>query len=154
LGLGRWTFMRFVGDDKIVTWVICGYSPCINKKKDLGTVYQQHRQYLIKKLKDDTCPHARFQEDLLCHMKKWRKEGKRLILCVNANKNIYQGELGRQLTDLDGLGMKEVLGEFTEKQLEATYFQGSKPIDGIWATGNLAVAIACMMPVRFGVGDH
>ncbi len=44
LGLGRWTFMRFVGDDKIVTRVICGYSPCANKNKDLGTVYQQHRQ--------------------------------------------------------------------------------------------------------------
>ncbi len=42
LGLGRWTFMRFVSDDKIVTRVFCRYSPCTNKKKDLGTVYQQH----------------------------------------------------------------------------------------------------------------
>jgi hypothetical protein len=33
LGLGRWTFMRFVGDDKTVTRVICRYSPCINKKR-------------------------------------------------------------------------------------------------------------------------
>jgi hypothetical protein len=72
LGLGCWTFMRFVSDDKIVTWVICGYSPCANKKKDLGTVYQQHCQHLINKLKDDICPHAQFQEDLLRHMKKWQ----------------------------------------------------------------------------------
>jgi hypothetical protein len=64
-------------------------------------------------------------------MKKWQKEGKHLILCVNANKNVYRGELGQQLTDLDGLGMKEVVGEFTAKQLGATYFQGSKPIDSI-----------------------
>ena len=42
LVLGRWTYMRFVGDDRIVTRVICGYSPCANKKKDSGTVYQQH----------------------------------------------------------------------------------------------------------------
>ena len=87
-------------------------------------------------------------------MKIWQKEGKRLILCINANKNIYWGELGWQLTDLDGLGMKEVVGEFTAKQLGAMYFQGSEPIDGIWATGNLTVANACVMPVRFGVGDH
>jgi hypothetical protein len=33
LGLGHWTFMRFVGDDKIVTRVICRYSPCTNKKR-------------------------------------------------------------------------------------------------------------------------
>jgi hypothetical protein len=154
LGLGRWTFMRFVGDDKIVTRVICGYSPCANKKKDLGTVYQQHCQHLINKLKDDTCLRAWFRKDLICHMKKWQKEGERLILCVDANKNIYCGELGQQLTDLDGLGMKEVVGEFTVKQLGALYIRGSKPIDGIWATGNLTVTNACVMPVGFGVGNH
>jgi hypothetical protein len=80
--------------------------------------------------------------------------GQTAILCIDANKNICRGELGRQLTDLDGLGMKEVVGEFTAKQLGATYFRGSEPIDGIWATGNLTVANACMMPVGFGVGDH
>jgi hypothetical protein len=42
LGLGQWTFMKFSGGDGVVTWVICGYSPCSNKKKDSGTVYQQH----------------------------------------------------------------------------------------------------------------
>jgi hypothetical protein len=75
-------------------------------------------------------------------MKKWQKEGECLIVCVNTNKNIYWGELGWQLTDLDGLGMKEVVGEFTAKHLGATYFQGSEPIDGIWAAGNLTVANA------------
>ena len=37
-GSGRdklgWTYMRFVGEDRIVTRIICGYSPCANKKKD------------------------------------------------------------------------------------------------------------------------
>jgi hypothetical protein len=69
-------------------------------------------------------------------------------------KNIHHGELGRQLTDLDGLGMKKVAGEFTAKQLGATYLQGSKSIGRIWATGNLTVTNACIMPVGFGVGDH
>ncbi len=56
--------------------------------------------------------------------------------------------------ELDGLGMKEVVGEFTAMQLEATYFQGSEPIDAIWATGDLTVANACMLPVGFDIGDH
>jgi hypothetical protein len=47
LGLRCWTYMRFIGDGKIITWVISGYSPCVNKKKDLGTVYQQHCHHLI-----------------------------------------------------------------------------------------------------------
>jgi hypothetical protein len=70
-------------------------------------------------------------------MKQWRKAGERLILCLDANENIYRGELGRQLTKLDGLGMKEVVEEFTARQLGATYFCGSEPIDGVWTTGDI-----------------
>jgi hypothetical protein len=92
--------MRFIGDDRIVTRVICGYFPCANKKKDSGTVYQQHHHHLINKLKDDICPCACFWEDLLCQMKQWRKDGERLILCLDTNKDIYLGELGQQLTKL------------------------------------------------------
>jgi hypothetical protein len=94
LGLGRWTHMKFSGCDNIVTWVICRYSPCVNKKKDSSTVYQQHRRRLINKLNDDTCPRTRLREDLLPKMKQWQKEGEQLILCLNANKNIYKGQLG------------------------------------------------------------
>ncbi len=56
--------------------------------------------------------------------------------------------------DLNGLGMKEVVGDFTTKQLGATYFRGRKPIDAIWATSDVTVANACMMPVGYGVGNH
>ncbi len=117
-------------------------------------VYQQHCHHLINKLKDDTCPCTRFWEDLLRQMKQWQKDGERLILCLDANKNIYRGELGRQLTKLNSLGMKEVVGEFTAQQLEAMYFRGSEPIDGVWTTGDITMTNACVMPVGFGVGDH
>jgi hypothetical protein len=43
LGLGRWTCMLFCGTNNTVTRVICRYCPCANKKKNSGTVYQQHR---------------------------------------------------------------------------------------------------------------
>jgi hypothetical protein len=117
-------------------------------------VYQQHRRHLINKLKDDTCPCARFWEDLLCQMKQWRKDGERFILCLDANKNIYRRELGRRLTKLNGLGMKEVVGEFTARRLGAMHFCGSEPIDGVWTTGDITVTNACVMPVGFRVGDH
>jgi hypothetical protein len=154
LGLGRWTYMKFSGNDNIIAQVICKYSPCANKQKDLGTVYQQHRQHLINKLNEDTCPRLRFGEDLLRKMKQWRRKGEWLIFCVNANKNIYIGELGQQLMDLHGLGMKEVVGEFTARKPGATYFQGSVPIDAIWATSDVTVANACVMSVGYGVEDH
>jgi hypothetical protein len=61
---------------------------------------------------------------------------------LDANENIYQGELGRGLTKLNGLGMKEVVGEFTAQQLGATYFRGSEPIEGVWTTGDITVTNA------------
>ncbi len=29
LDLGRWTYMRFIGDDKLITQVVCRFSPCV-----------------------------------------------------------------------------------------------------------------------------
>jgi hypothetical protein len=73
---------------------------------------------------------------------------------MNTNKNIYRGKLGQQRMELHGLGIKEMVGDFTTTQLGATYFQGRKPIDAIWATCNITVANACMMLFEYGVGDH
>ncbi len=137
-----------------MTRVICGYSPCSNKKKDLGTVYQQHQRHLINKLNVLTCPRERFCKDLLPQMKQWQAAGERLVLCLDSNENIYRAKLGRQLTDLHGLGMKEVVGEFMGRQLGATFFRGSELINAIWVTSDLEVAHACVMPVGYGVGDH
>ncbi len=76
------------------------------------------------------------------------------MLCLDANKNIYWGELGQELMDLHGLGMKKVVGDYTTRRLGATYFQGSAPIDAVWVTSNVAVVNACVMPVGYSVGDH
>jgi hypothetical protein len=50
--------------------------------------------------------------------------------------------------------MSGVVGEFTGKRIGSTFFRGSKPIDGVWATPDIAVTHACVMPAGFGVGDH
>jgi hypothetical protein len=119
--------MKFTGRDGVVTRVICGYSPCSNKKKDSGTVYQQHQWHHINKLNVLTCPREWFHKNLLQQMKQWQAAGEHLVLCLDANENIYRAKLGWQLTDLHGLGMKEVVREFTGRQLGATFFRGSEP---------------------------
>ncbi len=50
--------------------------------------------------------------------------------------------------------MSEVVGEFTGKKLGPTFFRGGKPIDAVWATQDIVVTHACVMPVGFGNGDH
>jgi hypothetical protein len=82
-------------------------------------------------------------------------QGANFSSCASMPTKIYiGGGLGWQSIDLDGLGIKEVVGDFTVRQLGVTCFQESKPIDGIRATRDLTMANACVMPVEFGVGNH
>ena len=77
-----------------------------------------------------------------------------MIVCMDANKDIYRKSIGKSLTERDGLNMVEVVGEFTGKRLGPTFFRGPKLINGIWAMLDIAVTHACVMPAGFGVGDH
>ena len=45
-------------------------------------------------------------------------------------------------------------GDFTGKKIGPTFFRGSNPIDGVWATADVTVTHACIMPAGFGIGDH
>ncbi len=80
--------------------------------------------------------------------------GDQLIVCLDANKNIYTQALGRMLTDPEGLGMVETTGKYTGKKIGPTYFRGLLTIDGIWTTPDVTIANACVMPAGYGIGDH
>ena len=153
-GLGRWVMMVFRGENGLTTRVLVAYNPCYNKNSNSKCTYQQHRRYFIEKEKDTTCPRKRFKHDLVTLLKQWRADGDRLFVCMDANENIYKKEIGKLLTDPDGLNMTEVVGAYTGKKIGATFFRGSTPIDGAWATNDLSIVGACVMPVGFGVGDH
>jgi hypothetical protein len=40
----------------------------------------------------------------------------RLIVCLDANEDIYNKLIGKALTDLEGLAMNEVVGAYTGEQ--------------------------------------
>lgn len=153
-GLGRWVVMTLKGSDSVITRIVCGYNPCGNDKPESSTVYQQHRRYFINKENLLRCPRVRFQEDLIEVLTKWKEEGNRLVVCLDANENIYRKSIGKALTNTEGLGLKEVVGSFTGRQIGPTYYRGRTPIDGIWATPDISIAGACIMPAGFGIGDH
>jgi hypothetical protein len=101
-----------------------------------------------------TCPRVKFWEDLIHLLKIWREAGDRIIVCLDANKNIYSKAIGKALSEEGGLEMKEVVGEYTGKKIGPTHFQGQLPINGIWATTNVTITNACIMPAGYGIGDH
>ncbi len=120
-GLGRWSVMTLKGDG-VKTRVICGYNPCYNTKPVISTSYQQHRRYFITKKGNLTCPRTKFREDLITQLKKWREDGDRLIVCLDANEHIYEKSIGKSLADIEGLAMKEVVGAFTNQPVGPTFF--------------------------------
>jgi hypothetical protein len=77
-----------------------------------------------------------------------------LIVCLDANKHIYKKSIGKVLTDIKGLAMKEVVGKFTGTPIDSTFFCSSKPIDGIWATLDITVCNAAIMSAGYGIGNH
>ena len=154
IGLGRWVVMVFRGSDGITTRVVCGYNPCKSNIRARRSSYQQHRRYFIEKEKDTMCPRRRFHNDLVRQLTQWREAGDRIIVCMDANEDIYKKSIGKTLTQEDGLGMQEVVGAFTGEKLGATFFRGKTPIDAVWATPDVVVVGACVMPAGYGVGDH
>ena len=73
---------------------------------------------------------------------------------MDANEDVYRKSIGKALMNIAGLGMREVVGDYTGKPIGAMYFRGSHPIDAIWATPDIQVVGACIMPCGYGVGDH
>ncbi len=95
-----------------------------------------------------------FRQQLIKQLKKWRVEGDRIVLFMDHNEHVYNGALGKALGNSTGLNLQEVILQHTGTRTGATFFRGSKPIDGLWASSNLEISNTCVMPFGYGVGDH
>ena len=146
--------MVLQGADGIRTRVLCGYNPCHSTKKATRSSYQQQRRYFIMKEKYCTCPRTRFKNDLLAQLSKWREQGDRLIVCMDVNEDIYRKSIGKALTMSEDIQMIEAVGNYTGKKIGATFFRGTKPIDGVWVTSDVVIIGACVIPAGYGIGDH
>jgi hypothetical protein len=73
---------------------------------------------------------------------------------MDHNKHTYDGPLGRALADTSSLGLREAVLQHTGTRTGATFFRGSKPIDGLWVSSNIDIVNVCVMPFKNGVGDH
>jgi hypothetical protein len=153
-GLGRWSWILFGGSDGHMTRLITAYNPCKSGKVDSGTSYQQQRRYFITKKKDLTCPRTLFRQHLTAAIAKWRNAGEQIILFMDHNEHVYDGMLGKALSDREGLNLQEVILIQTGTPTGAKFFRGKHPIDGLWASGNIDISNACIMPFGYGVGDH
>ena len=150
--LGRWTWYLLEGEPNHRTRVVTGYQPVKAKPKGLETVYQQYVRY-IQREGLNTTPWELFQSDLLSQLRQWRRQGDRIILYLDANEHVMDGQLNKALQG-PGLEMMEALHTFTQAPLLPTWRNGSSPIDGIWVTPKIEVTGAKILPFSKSIGDH
>jgi hypothetical protein len=130
------------------------YNPCKSRRVDSGTSYQQQQRYFIMNKKDLTYPQTLFRRYLTAAIAKWRDAGEKIVLFMDHNKHVYDGVLGKALSDRNGLNLQEVILKQTGAPTGATFFRGLQPIDGLWASDDLDISKACVMPFGYGVGNH
>jgi hypothetical protein len=143
-GLARWTYMELKGTDEHSTMVLIGYVPCKNNRSTTSTTYQQQRRYFLLANQSNVCPRQRFLEDLLSLLQSWKTSGKRIVVMLDANEDIYRGMIGRTLTKSNGLDLVETVGHASHAKLTATHFRGSRPIDAVWTSRDLEISNAAL----------
>ena len=123
-GLGRWSWVLFSGAQGHNTRVITAHNPCKTTNANSGTTYQQQHCYFITKKNDLTCPRVLFQKQLTKQIQEWRAGGDQIILFMDHNEHILNGQLGKELADKAKLGLREAIVHHTGSCPGATFFQG------------------------------
>ena len=150
--LGRWSWYLLEGSPGHRTRVISAYAPCGNAACDTSTVYQQHMRYIWEKgLK--TNPKKMFADDLLAVIRRWRKAGDRVILMMDANENVLDGNMCKQFKE-DDIRMVEAVHSQEPGHGPKTFFRGQQSIDGIWVSTDLEIISASYLPFNADIGDH
>jgi hypothetical protein len=73
---------------------------------------------------------------------------------MDHNEHVIKGPMGKDLGDRNGLDLQEAIVQHTGTSPGATFFRGSKPIDGMWVSSNIDISNACVMPFGYGMDNH
>ena len=150
--LGRWSWYLLEGEEGVRTRVVTAYAPCGSAASKKETYYKQQVRYITEKALH-TNPKAMFREDLLDQLRKWRADGDRVVLMMDANEDVIDGVMCRQFPKEDLL-MREAVHAQTGEKGPHTYFKGKLAIDGIWVSEEIEVRAAAYLPYDAELGDH
>ena len=126
-GLGRWTWVKFEGQDSRRTVIIQVYRP-VKNTKDIGSTYRQQASKL------DTEPLQTYDTDLVELIEIFTKDKWQVIVMGDFNTDM---EKHHSLpAKLRKAGLRDILRE-KHGRGTPSHRKGSKVIDGIWATANI-----------------
>ena len=150
-GLGRWCWIHFQGRNGIRIRTIAVYRPC--NAPGATTTYQQQLRHL-RQHRSDHQPREALYEDLYQACSTWIGAGDQLIIGIDANEDIREGQTESFFRTL---GMKEAILSKHDSSPPATQNRNTRrqPIDGLFVTPGLKAVAAGYE--AFGVGcpsDH
>ena len=153
-GLGRWTSWKLSHTPDHVTRLIAAYCPCTGSAdKGLKTVYRQHLTYIQKEGLNRT-PYQLFFDDLITQLKTWRANDECLILCIDLNEHCLSGKISHRLRS-DDIELYERTHDYWPDGIEPnTHIDGTRPIDGIFATPDIDVTNCSLLSFHESAGDH
>ena len=148
--LGRWCYTRLRGRNGIRTRVYSVYRPCATL--GLSTVHSQHIAYLTSK-SDARSPQQAFLEDLTVELQAAKAAGDQLIIGGDFNLDLTSDTLNEFM---DTLELKNVILDRHQAHQTppATYFRGSKPVDGFLISRTLQVSGCGWLHRHCSPGDH
>jgi hypothetical protein len=149
-GLGRWCPWLLYASPTHKTRIVTAYNLGKQKSNHLGTVYQQHLRYIQLNALQHS-PYDLFSNNFTEAINQWITAGERLLIFVDMNEHVLNGQLASKFTDL---GLREATHLSWNSTEPNTHISGSKPIDGVYHTSNLEVTSTLMLSFHEGVGDH
>ena len=63
---------------------------------------------------------------------------------IDANEHVSKKSLSKSLIRTSGLAMNKMVGTFVNEPRGTTFFRGSNPINGIWASSDPVATCACL----------
>ncbi len=97
-------------------------------------------------------PRNLFQEYMVAAITKWRERRERLIIFINMNEHILHGVLPKKFFQL---GLQEAMHTHWDGPEPRTFVYGDgHPIDGVYHTPDLKIALLILLSFHEGVGDH
>ena len=153
-GLGCWSWFCLQGHTGCSVHIVCNYHPNKAKKASLQSVYSQQRHHL-ESLGDPTCPHAAFFQDLSASLATWQAAGNSIIFMADINGDIRKTDL-TAFCSTHSL-WEAVISAHPGLPTLATFRRGSlgkSPINGIWVSQDLPVALSSWCSFQMSPGDH
>ena len=142
-GLGRYNCIR-IGNTTVITIYGMSY---YSTKDCYNSVTNQSRRYIAKNRIDTKSPRHLLNDDVLDHVKDIVNDGYEVIIMMDANECIHNGELCSALVDdANKLGLREI----TQCRVN-THDRGTEAHSGVWISSKLVLSGCALIKV---VGDH